>query len=114
MFIRCAYLVGKPRDGHADALRQSLLTALPMYMRFDKIVSIRLLTSQDHEDGAPDIYATLELCFQTEAELWAAFEKPFRQEFKGWFGANVMPHFDGIVRHANQTVDEHTPQSAGI
>ena len=106
MFIRCAYLIGRPLAGHEPQLHDSLLEALRLYGGFDKIRSIRLLTSQDAEDGAPDIYATLELHFASEADLNAAFEKPFRQEFRAWFALHVMPHFSGIVKHANQQVDE--------
>ena len=106
MFIRCGYLIGKPAPGKADALREGLLKALKMFMAFDKIRSAKLLSGKDFEDGAPEIYATLELCFDNEADLLAALATPYRQEFRAFFAAHVMPNFDGIVKHINQDVTE--------
>ncbi len=109
MFIRCGYLIGKPAPGKADALREGLLKSLKMFMGFEKIRSAKLLSGKDFEDGAPEIYATLELCFDNEADLLAALATPYRQEFRAFFAANVMPNFDGIVKHINQEVAEEKP-----
>ncbi len=109
MFMRCAYLIGQPQPGKGDELQQALRSALKMYMNFDRILSARLLLGQDHEDGAPAIYATLEFWFDTEADLHAALDKPYRQEFRTWFAANVTPLFDGVIKHINQDVTEQKP-----
>ena len=106
MFIRCAYLIGKPVAGKEGDLQRALQATLKMYLNFDNIRSIKLLTGRDHEAGAPDIYATLQMCFDSAGDLAAAFEKPFRQEFRAHFAANVMPLFDGIVKHINFDVAE--------
>jgi hypothetical protein len=109
MFIRCAYLIGKPAQGKDAALHQALQSLLKMYMSFEKIRAVKLLTGREWEDGAPGIYATLELCFDSEADLKAALATPFRQEFRAYFAANVIPLFDGIVKHINYDVLEQTP-----
>lgn len=109
MFMRCAYLIGQPKQGKGDDLRKALQSALKMYAGFDKLVSARLLLGQDHEEGAPQIFATLEFWFETEADLHAALAKPYRQEFRAWFAANVTPMFEGVIKHINQQVTEHRP-----
>ncbi len=109
MFMRCAYHIGQPRPGKGDDLQKALRSALKMYMNFERIVSARLLLGRDHEEGAPAIYATLEFWFASEADLHAALDKPYRQEFRTWFAANVTPLFDGVVKHINQDVTEQNP-----
>ncbi|MES2412484.1 MAG: hypothetical protein V4614_01695 [Pseudomonadota bacterium] len=106
MFMRCAYLIGQPKPGKDAELQKALRAALPMYKGFDGLQSARLLLGQDHEEGAPAIYATLEFWFKDEAALNAALDKPYRQEFRTWFAANVTPLFDGVIKHINQDLIE--------
>lgn len=109
MFMRCAYLIGQAKPGKGDELQKALRSALKMYMGFDRILSARLLVGQDHEEGAPEIYATLEFLFETEADLHAALAKPYRQEFRAWFASNVTPLFEGVIKHINQDTTEQRP-----
>ncbi|MEO7243030.1 MAG: hypothetical protein ABIW85_08980 [Variovorax sp.] len=106
MFIRCAYFTGKPVAGKEAALKKSLQATLAAYMKFEKIRSVQLLIAKEHEEGAPNHYATLQLCFDSEADLQAALATPFRQEMRAHFVDNVFPLFEGVVKHINCDVHE--------
>jgi len=112
MFIRSAYFIGQPVAGQAEALRGHLEAALQRYMGFDKIQSAQLYVSQEFEEGAPGIYATLQLCFACEADLLAALATPFRQEMRAYFAEAVFPLFEGSVKHINHEVTEQRGAAA--
>lgn len=106
MFIRCAYFAGRPVPGQEKLLRERLTALLKMYVRFENIVSLQLLVAGEAEEGSPGLYATLQLCFKSEADLKAALATPFRQECRAFFLANVLPLFEGTVKHINNDVEE--------
>lgn len=108
MYMRCAYFVGRPVRGKEAEFHSRLNDALKMYMGFEKILSVQLLCGKEFEDGAPDIHATLQLCFDNEADLQAALASPFRQEMRSYFVDTVFPLFDGSVKHINHMVSEQS------
>lgn len=114
MFMRCAYFVGRPVRGKEAELHARLTDALTMYQGFDKIRSVQLLLAKESEEGAPDIYATLQLCFAEEAELQAALASPFRQQMRAYFVDTVFPPFEGSVKHINHAVSDRSGSTSGV
>ena len=92
--------------GKEAALKQSLQATLAAYMKFETIRSVQLLIAREHEEGAPNHYATLQLFFDTEADLQAALATLFRQEMRAHFVYAVFPLFERPVQHINYDVDE--------
>ncbi len=106
MFIRSAYFVGKPFPGKEAEFRQLLQGALKLYMGFKNIRGAQFLEAREVEEGAPAIYATLQLRFDSESDLQAALATPFRQEMRSYFLNSVFPLFDGTAKHINHHVEE--------
>ena len=109
MFIRCAYFVGKPIPGKEAQLRARLAETLGLYMGFDKIRRVQLLSTQAAEEGAPDVFACLQLSFDTEQDLQQALATPYRQQLRAHFAEAVLPLFDGTVKHINHQVSDQVP-----
>lgn len=106
MFVRCAYFMGHPVAGQEAVLRERLLETLQLYMKFDKIRSVQLLTAQEVEAGAPEIHATLQLVFDSERDLLEALATPYRQQLRAHFAEKILPLFEGTIKHINHAVDE--------
>ena len=108
MFMRCAYFVGQPVASKAAEFQARLDEALKRYMGFERILSAQMLMAREREDGAPNIYATLQLCFRSEADLRAALASPFRTVMRAYFVEQVFPLFEGSVTHINHDVSEQS------
>lgn len=106
MFIRSAYFTGRPLPGQEALLHTRLSEVLQMYLQFEKIHSVQLLFAKEIEAGGPELYATLQLCFDNEADLLEALATPYRQTLRAHFASHVIPLFDGTVKHVNHVVEQ--------
>lgn len=104
MYVRSAYFVGKPFPGKEAEFRQRMQEAVKLYLGFKNIRAAQFMDARDADEGAPGIYATLQLCFDNESDLQAALATPFRQEMRSHFLNNVFPLFDGAAKHINHQV----------
>ncbi len=105
MFMRCAYFLGKPLAGRDAEFHASLQGIMQRYWGFEKIRAVQLLSAREHEEGAPPVYATLQLCFDNEADLQEALTSPYRQALRAQFAETVLPLFEGQVKHINHAVE---------
>lgn len=106
MFIRSAYFTGRPVPGQEDLLHSRLGEVLQMYLGLPKIRAAQLLSAKDIEEGGPNLHATLQLCFDNEADLLAALATPYRQTLRTHFLEQIFPLFEGTVKHVNHAVQE--------
>lgn len=105
MFMRCAYFLGKPVPGQEEELHRRMVEVAQRYLGFEQVRSVQLLTSAHGDEGAPDLYATLQLCYDSEDDMNAALAMPYRHELRAHFAELVLPLFEGSVKHVNHHVD---------
>lgn len=104
MYVRCGYFIGQPVKGKKKELDEQLHGVVELYRRFPGIRWASMLVSDEVDDGAPAIYATIQFCFDSKADLEAALATPHRQELRDYYASAVLPLFEGTVQHANQDV----------
>lgn len=72
---------------------------VPLVARFPKIRSVRLLRSDWLEEGAPGIYQTMEMTFDSLAS------EPRAENKANTLKSGIMDLFDGHLYHINHRVD---------
>lgn len=104
MYVRCGYFIGQPVQGKKKELDEQLHAVVEMYRRFPGIRWASMLVTDEVDDGTPAIYATLQFCFDSKADLETALATPHRQELRTHYANAVLPFFEGTIKHANQEV----------
>ncbi len=99
MIIRTAVLEGSVAEAdRARFDRQMSETVLAAIATYPGIRDVRLRKPVETEPGAPAIYVTFDLYFDSLEAMHAALASPVRQQVRETIGA-VMPMFTGRVYH---------------
>lgn len=99
MIIRSAVLEGDvPQADRSHFDRQMVETVLPAIRRYPGIRDVTLRWRAEQEDGAPPIYLTFDLAFDSLEAMHAALASDIRQEVRAQLGT-IMPLFEGRVYH---------------
>ncbi len=101
MYTRNAFFLGQPAVGAEDRFRAGLKNGTEQYARLPGVRSARLEYPLAKDEGAPDIYATIRMVFESEQDIERALASPERQLVRATFVADVMPLFEGRVAHVN-------------
>ena len=107
MYVRCAYFEGTVAPENRERFNRFFEDeVVPLVARFPNIRTVRLLRSDWHEDGAPGIYQTMEMTFDSLADVEAALASEPRAENKeNTQKSGIMDLFDGRLYHINHRVD---------
>ena len=105
MYVRCAYFIGHPVTGKKEELDKRLLEVVEMYPEFPGLRWANIMIAKEADEGAPDIYATLQFCFDSPEALARALDTPHRQVMRNHFTTHVLPLFEGKIFHVNQEVN---------
>ena len=101
MYTRNAFFLGAPVAGADDKFRAGLESGTAQYAKLPGVRSARLEFPLTKDDGAPDIYATIRMVFDSEQDIERALASPQRQLVRAAFAGAVMPLFEGKVVHVN-------------
>lgn len=104
MFVRCAYFIGDVAAENRAKFDTFIDTqSAPILATFPGLKSFRILRGRWYEEGAPGIYMTIELTFDSLADIEAALASEQRarnlEKMK-----EILPLFEGQVRHVNYEV----------
>lgn len=99
MIIRQAFLEGHVAPEHQDAFDQAMRDrVLPEIRTYPGIRDVRLRKIAVPEVGAPPVYMTFDLYFDSVAAMDAALASETRQRVRVSIAEN-MTHFQGRVYH---------------
>lgn len=99
MIIRTAVLEGEvPAADRAQFDREMVETVLPAIRRYPGIRDVSLRWQAEQEAGAPSVYLTFDLHFDSLEAMHAALASEIRQEVRRELGT-IMPLFKGRVYH---------------
>jgi uncharacterized protein (TIGR02118 family) len=99
MIIRTAVLEGDvPAADRAHFDRQMVEMVQPAIGRYPGIRDVKLRWLAEQEAGAPPVYMTFDLYFDSLEAMHAALASDIRQEVRQQLGA-IMPLFKGRVYH---------------
>ena len=103
MYVRCAYFEGDVAAENREKFNRFFEdVAVPLINKFPGIRGVRLLRSEWREEGAPNIYQTIELTFDNREAVEAALASPARENnLENMRKSGIMDLFDGTVRHIN-------------
>jgi len=106
MYVRCAYFEGDVAPENREKFNRFFEEeAVPLINKFPGIRGVRLLRSEWREEGAPNVYQTIELTFETREDVKAALASPAREKnLENTRNSGIMDLFDGTVRHINYAV----------
>lgn len=104
MYVRCAYFVGTVAPENRARFDSFIETeCAPIIATFPGLRSFRILRGRWYEEGATDIYMTIELTFDGPADIAAMLASGPRarnvEKMK-----EIMPLFEGRVFHVNHEV----------
>jgi uncharacterized protein (TIGR02118 family) len=99
MIIRSAVLEGDvPEADRAHFDQQMVETVLPAIRRYPGIRNVTIRWRAEQEEGAPPVYLTFDLVFDSLEAMHAALASDIRQEVRAQLGA-IIPLFKGRVYH---------------
>ena len=100
MITRFALFEGSVKPGQSDAFRAAVLERLvPLWKQFPGITDVRVMFSDDRDEGAPEFPLILAITYPDEAAMEGALGSPFRAQSRGVTGEIVAEHFDGRIHH---------------
>lgn len=101
MYTRYAYFMGQPKAGAEDQFMAGLEAATAQYAGLPGVRSARLEIPETIDDGAPAIFASIRMAFDSAADIEIALASPERQLVRAAFVSQVLPLFEGTVAHIN-------------
>ena len=100
MITRFALFEGSVKPGQTDAFRAAVLERLvPMWTQFPGNIDVRVMFSDDRDEGAPEFPLILAITYPDAAAMESALGSPFRAESRDVTGEIVAEHFDGRIHH---------------
>jgi hypothetical protein len=103
---RYAYFIGQPVEGKAEQFFSHLEQTVAGFSKLPGVKSAQLERPCYFETGAPEIYATVRISFNSLDDIEAALATPERQRLRAEFKANVAPLFEGTISHINYEAKE--------
>ncbi|GGX67195.1 hypothetical protein GCM10007385_40350 [Tateyamaria omphalii] len=100
MITRFALFEGSVKPGQTDAFRAVVLERLvPLWTQFPGNTDVRVMFSDDRDEGAPEFPLILAITYPDEAAMESALDSPFRAQSRDVTGEIVAEHFDGRIHH---------------
>ena len=100
MITRFAMFEGTVKPGQTDAFREAVKERLvPLWTQFPGNTDVRVMFSDDRDEGAPEFPLILAISYPDTATMTAALESPARDQSKDVTGEIVSEFFDGRIHH---------------
>ncbi|MEM8978103.1 MAG: hypothetical protein AAGD04_01340 [Pseudomonadota bacterium] len=100
MITRFAMFEGSVKPGHVEAFRAAVLDRLvPLWTKFPGNTEVRVMFSEDRDEGAPEFPLILAISYADEAGMESALASPYRAESRDVTGEIVAEHFEGRIHH---------------
>ncbi|MEM1362070.1 MAG: hypothetical protein AAGF94_10185 [Pseudomonadota bacterium] len=100
MITRYAFFEGSIKDGQTDAFRNAVMERLvPLWTQFPSNIEVRVMFSEDRDEGAPEFPMVLGISYPDIAAMEAALDSPARGQSKEVTGEIVDEFFDGRIHH---------------
>lgn len=100
MISRFAMFEGTIKDNKTEAFRSAVIERLvPLWRQFPGNIDVRVMFSDDRDEGAPEFPLILAITYPDIATMEAALEAPARHQSKKVTGEIVAEFFDGRIHH---------------
>jgi len=100
MIARFALFEGTVKEGQTEAFRAAVTERLiPLWRQFPGTLDVRVMFSDDRDEGAPEFPLILAITYPDTAAMEAALEAPARFQSKEVTGEVVAQYFDGRIHH---------------
>lgn len=100
MISRFAMFEGTLKDGSTEAFRNAVKERLvPLWRQFPGNIDVRVMFSDDRDEGAPEFPLILAITYPDMATMEAALEAPARYKSKEVTGEIVAEFFEGRIHH---------------
>ncbi|WP_299145366.1 hypothetical protein [uncultured Tateyamaria sp.] len=100
MITRFALFEGAVKPGQTPAFRDAVLSRLvPLWRQFPGNSDVRVMFSDDRDEGAPEFPLILAISYPDDAAMAAALDSPFRAQSRDVTGEIVAEFFDGRIHH---------------
>lgn len=100
MITRFALFEGAVKPGQTPAFRKAVLDRLvPLWRQFPGATDVRVMFSEDRDEGAPEFPLILAVSYPDTDAMTAALDSPARFQSKDVTGAIVDEFFDGRIHH---------------
>lgn len=110
MITRFALFQGSVKPGQTPAFRQAVMERLvPLWKQFPNTVDLRVMFSDDRDEGAPEFPLILAITYPDTDAMHAALEAPARAQSKEVTGEIVDMYFDGEIHHHVTQCNMFTP-----
>jgi hypothetical protein len=110
MITRFALFEGSVKSGQTDAFRAAVREKLvPLWTQFPSNTDVRVMFSDDRDEGAPEFPLILAISYPDEASMLAALDSPARFQSKEVTGQIVAEFFDGRIHHHVTERHEYLP-----
>ena len=109
MIARFALFEGTVKEGQTEAFRAAVTERLiPLWRQFPGTLDVRVMFSDDRDEGAPEFPLILAITYPDTAAMEAALEAPARFQSKEVTGEVVAQYFDGRIHHHVTQLNEFT------
>jgi len=100
MITRFALFEGAVKEGQIEAFRSAVLDRLvPLWKQFPGNTDVRVMFSDDRDEGAPEFPLILAISYPDARVMEAALDSPARFQSKDVTGEIVAKYFDGRIHH---------------
>lgn len=109
MITRFALFEGTIKPGQTGAFRAAVKDRLvPLWTQFPGNTDVRVMFSDDRDEGAPEFPLILAISYPDAATMDAALEAPARYQSKEVTGEIVGAFFEGRIHHHVTERHEYT------
>jgi len=100
MITRFALFEGSVKAGQEAAFRAAVLERLvPLWTQFPGRSDVRVMFSDDRDEGAPEFPLILAISYPDADTMTAALDSPARYQSKDVTGEIVAEFFEGRIHH---------------
>lgn len=100
MITRFALFEGSVKPDQTAAFRAAVTERLvPLWTQFTGNTDVRVMFSDDRDEGAPEFPLILAITYPDKAAMEAALESPARYQSKDVTGEIVAEFFEGRIHH---------------
>jgi hypothetical protein len=110
MITRFALFEGSIKPDQTEAFRMAVRDRLvPLWTQFPGHTDVRVMFSDDRDEGAPEFPLILAISYPDAATMTAALDSPARFQSKDVTGQIVKQFFDGRIHHHVTERHEYLP-----
>ena len=108
MITRFALFEGTVKPGQTQAFRTAVLDRLvPLWTQFTVNTDVRVMFSEERDEGAPEYPLILAITYPDRAAMEAALACPARFQSKEVTGEIVAEFFEGRIHHHVTELNEY-------